>query len=81
MNFGAALQALRERRLVRRAGWNGAGMYLGLQVATERDLDSANTLPYVWLRTAQGDRVPWVCSQTDLLAEDWENVSWTEPSR
>lgn len=31
-------------------------------------------LPYVFMRTAQNDFVPWLCSQTDLLANDWEVV-------
>jgi len=29
------------------------------------------TLPYIYMRTVQGDFVPWLASQTDLLAEDW----------
>jgi hypothetical protein len=29
-------------------------------------------LPYVMMRTAGGEFVPWLCSQTDLLAYDWE---------
>jgi hypothetical protein len=28
--------------------------------------------PYVMMRTATGEFVPWLCSQTDLLALDWE---------
>ena len=31
-------------------------------------------LPYVMMYTATGDFVPWLCSQTDLLAVDWELV-------
>jgi hypothetical protein len=27
--------------------------------------------PYVAMKTAQDNVVPWICSQTDLLAEDW----------
>ena len=57
---------------VRRLGWNGKNMYIKIQVP---DTGSANTLPYVWMRTAQGDRVPWLCSQTDLLALDWEEAT------
>jgi len=65
-------QAVKEMQLgerVRRAGWNGKGMYLELQVPDEH---SKMTLPYVYMRTVQGDLVPWLCSQTDLLAIDWE---------
>jgi hypothetical protein len=29
------------------------------------------TLPYIFITTVQGNRVPWLASQTDLLAKDW----------
>jgi hypothetical protein len=32
---------------------------------------SAEVLPYITMKTAQGTIVPWLASQTDLLAEDW----------
>lgn len=31
--------------------------------------------PYVMMRTAQGDFVPWLASQSDILAEDWSVVN------
>ena len=31
-------------------------------------------LPYITMKTADGCIVPWLCSQTDLLADDWEIV-------
>ena len=67
--IGEALRELRLGNHVTRAGWNGRGQYLGLQVPDE---NSANTLPYVYIITVQGKRVPWICSQTDLLATDWK---------
>lgn len=36
------------------------------------DANSKMTLPYIYMKTADGGLVPWLCSQTDLLAEDWE---------
>lgn len=68
-DFGWALDKLRIGKKVRRAGWNGKGQSLGLQVP---DKFSANTLPYVFIITVTGDRVPWLASQTDMLAYDWE---------
>lgn len=68
-NIGNAISAMRYGHAVRRAGWNGKGMWLKLQVP---DMASKMTLPYVYMHTAQGDLVPWLCSQTDLLADDWE---------
>ena len=67
--IGWAINALREGEQVRRSGWNGKGMWLELQTPDE---NSKMTLPYVFMSTAQGDLVPWLCSQTDLLAVDWE---------
>ena len=71
MEIGDAVQAMRDGHRVGRTGWNGKGMYLQLQVP---DANSKMTLPYVYMKTAQGDLVPWLCSQTDLLATDWEVV-------
>jgi hypothetical protein len=51
-----------------RAGWNGAGLYIAFQ---RPDKDSKMSLPYFYMRTAQGDFVPWTISQTDLVKEDW----------
>lgn len=66
--IGWAVDQLRKGNRVCRQGWNGKNMYLQLQVP---DQHSKMTLPYVYMRTAQGDLVPWLCSQTDLLATDW----------
>lgn len=68
-NFGWALDQLCKNRRIARAGWNGKGQYLELQRPDEY---SKMTRPYIFIRTVQGDLVPWVASQTDLLATDWE---------
>ena len=72
MTFGEALDALRDGRRVERRGWNGRGMYIDLQVPDEH---SKMTLPYIFIRTVQGDLVPWLASQTDVLSTDWELVA------
>lgn len=69
--IGWAVKQLWDHKRVARSGWNGKNMYLELQVP---DAHSKMTLPYVYMRTVQGDLVPWLCSQTDLLATDWEVV-------
>lgn len=69
MRIGWAVKEMQKGARVRRAGWNGKGMWLELQ---RPDAQSRMTLPYVFISTAQGDLVPWLCSQTDLLATDWE---------
>jgi len=71
MNIGQAVEAMAAGQRVCRAGWNGRGMWLERQTP---DALLKMTLPYIYIRTVQGDLVPWLCSQTDLLAEDWEIV-------
>lgn len=67
--IGWAVEMLQVGSAVRRRGWNGKGMSLHLRRSGFR---SEMTLPYVYLYTAQRETVPWLCSQTDLLATDWE---------
>ena len=69
MNFGDALHELRFGQHLRRTGWNGKGMWIALQVPDEH---SKMQRPYIYMNDAQGLLVPWLASQTDILAEDWE---------
>lgn len=66
--FGGALHALKRGHFVARTGWNGKDMYIGLQNPTSL---SQMSLPYIFMRTVQGDLVPWLASQTDMLSNDW----------
>lgn len=71
--FGRALEALRDGQYVRRAGWNGKGQWIALQ---QPDEHSKMTLPYIYICPVGGVAlVPWVASQTDILAKDWELAS------
>ena len=75
--IGWAVAQLKDCQRVRRSGWNGKGMYLWLGQPYEDDRDprGPEELPIqnmVMMRTAQDNHVAWLCSQTDLLAEDWE---------
>lgn len=70
-DFGEALNRLKQGKSVVRAGWNGPGQSLTLQVPNE---NSKMTLPYIYIKTVQGDLVPWLASQTDMLAVDWCEV-------
>jgi hypothetical protein len=79
LDFGAAISELKEGKKVRRQGWNGKGMWLQMQVP---DQNSKMTLPYIYIEYPvghiaypKGSKVPWLASQTDLLAEDWEIVN------
>jgi hypothetical protein len=72
--IGWAVKELLDGGRVRRAGWNGKGMWLALEHPKPEPGALRLTLPYVYMSTAQGDLVPWTCSQTDLLATDWEEA-------
>ena len=66
--IGWAVERLHNGNKVSRAGWNGKGLWIELQ---RPDADSKMTLPYVFMKTVTGETVPWLCSQSDLLAVDW----------
>lgn len=68
-DIGWAIDQMRQGKKVTRIGWNGKGQFLGLQLL---DLNSPNTLPYIYIITVDRKRVPWLASQTDILAFDWE---------
>lgn len=77
LSFGAAIDAVKAGKKIARKGWNGKGIYLELQVPDEH---SKMTLPYIYIVTdslvtdnphAPKGRVPWLASQTDMLADDW----------
>lgn len=75
MDIGEAVEAMRKGKCVARSGWNGQGMWIQLKNAFKGPGAGAMLeLPYVRMRTVGNELVPWVCSQTDLLADDWEIV-------
>lgn len=70
MTFGLALEALKRGDKVARAGWNGKGMWLSKVSADS----SRGLLAYIQMKTVQDQYVPWLASQTDMLANDWSIV-------
>lgn len=87
MTFGLAIEALKKGKRVARAGWNGKGMWLALVEGYDYNPDKGRgatyalgcqKLPWVGMKTANEGFVPWLASQTDMLAEDWMIVEgWT----
>jgi hypothetical protein len=87
-DIGRAVTEMRHHgKKVQRAGWNGKGMFLVFQkgypdgIPINKNTSDATGIPmgtvcrfmpYVLMCTAQGDFVPWLCSQSDLLATDWQ---------
>ena len=69
--MGEALVRLRGGKKVQREGWNGKGMWIALLVPGTQQYV---TTPYLYMKTADDKHVPWLASQTDILAEDWREV-------
>lgn len=86
MSFGDALVMLKAGKKVARAGWNGKGMFLFLVNGSTFQVNrppllgiypegtTINYHAHVDMKTADDKVVPWLCSQTDMLAEDWQVV-------
>ena len=83
-DFGGAIAHLKGRGQVARLGWNGKGMWLYLVPANSYPAQTEAAKahfgamvpyqPYIAMVTADGTVVPWLASQTDLLANDWVAV-------
>lgn len=83
MSFGHAIEAMKAGQKVCRIGWNGKGMFLFLVPGSTFKVNRAPLLgiypegkeidycPHVDMKTADNKIVPWLASQTDLLAGDW----------
>lgn len=86
MNFGQAVEALKNKDRITRQGWNGKDMFLFLVPGSTFEVNRAPLLgiypegtvinyhAHIDMKTAQGYVVPWLASQSDILAEDWEIV-------
>lgn len=86
MNFGQAIEALKQGKKVTRKGWNASGMWLvfmppfTVEEPNERTrahgiTEAFDCGGYVVMWTARGVWQPgWLASQADMLAEDWEVI-------
>ena len=83
LTFGLAIEAMKMGYKVTREGWNGKGMFLyyvtadyyPVKMAAAKSFFGDNSLvpyrDYIAMKTVNNDVVPWVASQTDILANDW----------
>ena len=79
MNFGDALVLIKQRRKLQRKNWNGKDMWITLcETYTVHDVpfnvcwnEGGGTNPFIIMKTADNKLIPWLASQTDILAEDW----------
>lgn len=84
MDFSDALRAVKAGDRVCREGWNGKGMFIFLVPGSTFTVNRQPMLSvfgegteiqyhgHIDMMTAQGYVVPWLASQADLLADDWE---------
>lgn len=87
MDFSQALKLLKSGSRVCRGGWNGKAMWLALVNADDYKIDMLamkynivakafpQLLPWIGIKTADNCFVPWLASQTDILAHDWMVVN------
>ena len=83
MDFSSALRLLKDGKKLSRSGWNGKGMFIFLVKGSTFKVnrppllgiyDDGTEIKYqshVDMKTADGTIVPWLCSQSDMLANDW----------
>lgn len=72
LTFGQALEAIKDGRSARRAGWYARGMSLFLcQKETRNDITMRE---FIAIDTGKGFVIPWTANQLDILAKDWEVI-------
>ena len=86
MDFSEALINIKDGNKVQRKGWNGKGMFIFLVPSSTFNVNrppllgiypegtEINYHAHVDMKTADGQIVPWLCSQTDMLATDWQVI-------
>jgi len=85
MNIGEAIGAAVRGARITTGAWNGKGMWFAAEAGdVAHGLPTPPLLPvyvgpalgvarpYLYLRDAQGHRVPWLPSMTDLFRDDYE---------
>ena len=85
-DFSIALDYLKSGYKVARQGWNGKGMFIFLVPGSTFKVNrppllgiypegtEINYHAHIDMKTADNQVVPWLASQTDLLADDWTLV-------
>ena len=83
MNFSDALIEIKMGKKLARSGWNGKSMFIFLVDGSTFQVNRAPLLNFypegtiinyhahIDMKTADNHIVPWLCSQTDMLANDW----------
>lgn len=80
--FSQALTKIKDGYKLQREGWNGKGMFLTLVrgrdivMKAEQDHQLLPFSDFILMKTADSKIVPWLASQTDILAEDWQAIDY-----
>jgi hypothetical protein len=78
LNFGQAVEALKDGKRVARAGWNGKGMFAyfvnGSRFTIFPEGTEVKYRPHIDLKAADGSCGVWNPNMMDILAEDWTIV-------
>lgn len=79
MNFSEALHAVKHGAHIQRKGWNAKNMwvfYVPLEAAQipHKIGGGYPVQAFLMIKDADDKIVPWLISQTDALADDWEAV-------
>ena len=86
LTFSQALNHLKTGIKMQRVGWNGKGMFVFMVPGSTFTVNrppllgiypegtQVNYHAHIDMKTADGQIVPWLCSQTDMLAEDWQTA-------
>lgn len=85
-SFSQALVWIKSGKKAARTNWNGKGMFVFLVAGSVFKVNRPPLMgiypegteityrPHIDMCTANGEIVPWVASQSDLLASDWVMV-------
>ena len=83
MDFGKAIELLKDGKKLQREGWNGKGQYIELATnisyinsigeLVNADHESIGNKAIAFVGTS-GVQLGWLASQADMLAEDWKIV-------
>ena len=86
VSFSGVVYGLKVGRRYARRGWNGKDMFIFLVNGSNFNVNrepllsilgegtNVTYLAHIDMRTADGAIVPWLASQSDMLAEDWGEV-------
>lgn len=86
LDFSQALHYVKQGFKIQRKGWNGKNMFLFLVPGSQFKVNrppllgiypegtEINYHAHIDMKTADGMIVPWLCSQTDMLATDWQVI-------